>query len=634
MRSSAHFASAVLLAAACGPLDGTEDPAQLPEEALTAAPAAGTVVLAVDAAALGAKVGPHDTGTNHRFEQSAFGAWHQGAPDPAVVAQTQEARVGLLRWPGGTDANLFSLARATGPNRGCQVLPFRSQNAAGAWVFDTAPQKSTPYGPAEHMRFVEAVGAKANIQVPFVNASPRDAADYVEYFNAPAGTNPNGGVAWADVRASDGHPAPYGIHLFELGNEPYYAGQRYWMNDTSQSAALDQFIDGEHRQRLNDQPLGKDCDYRTPATSDGSASQVFQIHYPPLKDVALTVDGAAWTRVASLAGHDGTERVFTVDVGTGEVGFGDGAHGRIPPAGAKLRVSYTLDHAGFSEFVAAMKRVDPTIDVCSSWGRPEFAAGMARRGQRFDCAIAHPYTIFQRSAGTTAELWNVHMGGEEDEGAKLRELVAAVNKTPGRPYVAASEFGAIGEQTLLTDWAATQMHAIYMASVLARGLHQRLGYTQGGTLTAAGSRSVLSSFGDALVPSAHARILETLGAMLERGGHHVRANLMNNVSEGPAASPFAALLATATIDETGALNVFAVNRSRTNRYRLKVDASHFSGKGDGTAWRVNSVDGSPFAVNTPDHPDAVVITKTHTRPDNQLTFAVDAHSVLWLRLTP
>ena len=47
--------------------------------------------------------------------------------------------------------------------------------------------------------------------------SAADAADLIEYLNAPADgdvTKPNGGVDWAEVRAANGHPEPYGVTTF------------------------------------------------------------------------------------------------------------------------------------------------------------------------------------------------------------------------------------------------------------------------------------------------------------------------------------------------------------------------------------------------------------------------------------
>ncbi len=47
-------------------------------------------------------------------------------------------------------------------------------------------------------------------------------ADWVEYCNAPNnGSNPRGGTDWAAVRAANGHPNPYNIKIWNIGNEPW-----------------------------------------------------------------------------------------------------------------------------------------------------------------------------------------------------------------------------------------------------------------------------------------------------------------------------------------------------------------------------------------------------------------------------
>ena len=75
-----------------------------------------------------------------------------------------------------------------------------------------------------------------------------DAADMVEFLNAEKGTNPNGGVAWADRRAELGHPEPFGIRYFEIGNENNQGGadgtasQQYWMPNVA-GGALEGYVD-------------------------------------------------------------------------------------------------------------------------------------------------------------------------------------------------------------------------------------------------------------------------------------------------------------------------------------------------------------------------------------------------------
>ena len=72
-----------------------------------------------------------------------------------------------------------------------------------------------PTGPGleEFVQFCRAVSAEPLICVRFNQRTPRDAAEEVEYFNGATGT-PRG--AW---RAKNGHPQPYGVKYWQVGNE-------------------------------------------------------------------------------------------------------------------------------------------------------------------------------------------------------------------------------------------------------------------------------------------------------------------------------------------------------------------------------------------------------------------------------
>lgn len=73
--------------------------------------------------------------------------------------------------------------------------------------------KSTP-----NLTSLQQLGALANVAM--------HNADWVEYANAPNdGTNPGGGTDWAAMRAANGHPEPYGIKIWNMGNEPYTSGE-------------------------------------------------------------------------------------------------------------------------------------------------------------------------------------------------------------------------------------------------------------------------------------------------------------------------------------------------------------------------------------------------------------------------
>jgi alpha-N-arabinofuranosidase len=75
-------------------------------------------------------------------------------------------------------------------------------------------------GLEEVVQLIQAVKAEPLICVRYEKKSPKDAADEVEYFNGSVDT-PMGAL-----RAKNGHPKPYGIKYWQVGNERW--GEEYW----------------------------------------------------------------------------------------------------------------------------------------------------------------------------------------------------------------------------------------------------------------------------------------------------------------------------------------------------------------------------------------------------------------------
>ena len=65
----------------------------------------------------------------------------------------------------------------------------------------------------EFVQLCRWVGAEPLICVRFTGKTPKDAADQVEYFNGPP-ASPMG-----QLRAANGHPEPYGVKYWQIGNE-------------------------------------------------------------------------------------------------------------------------------------------------------------------------------------------------------------------------------------------------------------------------------------------------------------------------------------------------------------------------------------------------------------------------------
>lgn len=169
---------------------------------------------------------------------AAAGQLRPGAAD--LIAALSPGLVG--HYPGvGVLAHDFEWKRVIGP------LSRRSDPTPRERTFDT-PLGAT-FGPDEYGRMLEQLRNQTgtpiggSIEVNVVSGSAEDAADWVEYMNAPNdGSNPGGGTDWAAVRAANGHPAPYNIHYWELGNEPSYTAGYGTMTAWEYIARIKSFV--------------------------------------------------------------------------------------------------------------------------------------------------------------------------------------------------------------------------------------------------------------------------------------------------------------------------------------------------------------------------------------------------------
>jgi len=116
------------------------------------------------------------------------------APENAPLKAFRETGSSMLRYPGGCLAHGFDWKKTIGPAA-----------SRGDWKF----------GLDEFLALCARAKVEPVITVPDYVGTPQDAADLVEYLNAPADAR----HPWARKRAKNGHPAPYAVRWFELGNE-------------------------------------------------------------------------------------------------------------------------------------------------------------------------------------------------------------------------------------------------------------------------------------------------------------------------------------------------------------------------------------------------------------------------------
>ena len=115
----------------------------------------------------------------------------------------------LYRWPGGTFATGYDWKKAIGDR---DKRPPMLNNCY--WSEDV---ESNDFGLDEFMNLCELVGAEAYIAVSAETEKDAQlAADEVAYLNGAADTE------MGKLRASNGHPEPYNVRFFGVGNEMWY----------------------------------------------------------------------------------------------------------------------------------------------------------------------------------------------------------------------------------------------------------------------------------------------------------------------------------------------------------------------------------------------------------------------------
>lgn len=137
---------------------------------------------------------------------------HIHGADPDVVKFLKESNLSLLRWPGGNFVSTYHWEDGIGP---VEQRPTKPNYAWGAIEPNT-------FGTDEFIAFCRAVGCEPMICVNAGSGTPAEAARWIEYCNGPA-NSPMG-----RLRAANGHPEPFAIRHWEVGNELWGRWQMFW----------------------------------------------------------------------------------------------------------------------------------------------------------------------------------------------------------------------------------------------------------------------------------------------------------------------------------------------------------------------------------------------------------------------
>jgi alpha-N-arabinofuranosidase len=145
------------------------------------------------------------TGNFHIGAVSLMPAENLDGFRPEVIAQLKQLHSGFWRLPGGNFISNFNWYHSVGPR------DKRPPDFDYAWN----AMQTNDVGMDELMTFCKLIGVEPYITVNAGFGDAHSAAEEVEYINGRAST------AMGGMRARNGHPEPYHVKFWNIGNEPY-----------------------------------------------------------------------------------------------------------------------------------------------------------------------------------------------------------------------------------------------------------------------------------------------------------------------------------------------------------------------------------------------------------------------------
>ncbi len=143
--------------------------------------------------------------------------------DPRVLELLKAMRIPIIRFPGGTDVDYIDWRDMI------SNVPGRDGQDRPVTIGRSGKPITNRFGYDEYFRLRDALGCETILVVNWLDAVSKKrplreaallAAGLVAYTNAPVGAKlPEGMPDWPAIRAKNGHPAPYGVEFFQIGNE-------------------------------------------------------------------------------------------------------------------------------------------------------------------------------------------------------------------------------------------------------------------------------------------------------------------------------------------------------------------------------------------------------------------------------
>lgn len=119
-----------------------------------------------------------------------------------VIEAVRQLRTPVVRWPGGCFVSAYHWKDGVGPDR--------QPSYDKAW----GVEDPNTFGTDEFVAWCRATGMEPYICSNAGTGTPEEMSDWAEYCNQTKGR-------WARLRAANGHPQPYHVRFWSVGNENF-----------------------------------------------------------------------------------------------------------------------------------------------------------------------------------------------------------------------------------------------------------------------------------------------------------------------------------------------------------------------------------------------------------------------------
>lgn len=127
-----------------------------------------------------------------------------------IIDKLKDIHPAVVRWPGGCFAETYNWRDGIGDERPTRL---------NWWTRSDGKYETNEVGTHEFMRFCELIGAEPYLAVNIASSTAREMREWVDYCNSPEGT-----TTCARERAANGHPEPFNVKYWGIGNESWEAG--------------------------------------------------------------------------------------------------------------------------------------------------------------------------------------------------------------------------------------------------------------------------------------------------------------------------------------------------------------------------------------------------------------------------